>query len=67
MTRTGSNIVYDAATYLMDILAIVLALFWLGTIVFIAMEGYLDFAGVLLVTTVLVVAIALLDEFGLRE
>ena len=67
MARTGSNTVYDAATYLMDILAIMLALFWIGTIGFIAMEGFLDFAAVLIVITILVVAIALLDEFGLRE
>lgn len=67
MARTSSNIVYDVATYLMDILAVVLALFWLGAIVFIAMKGFLDFAAVLLIITALAVAIAALDEFSLLE
>lgn len=65
MARTGSNVVYGMTRYLMDILAVGLVLFWVGAMAFIGMQGYVDFAIVMLLITILVVIIALRDEFNL--
>lgn len=67
MAFTESNIQYDIATYIIDILAIAMLAIYLGITVFIGMKGFVDFSIFLALFLVFVVLIALTNEFGYFE
>lgn len=67
MSTSSSNTRYTIATYIADIVGILLGIGWLAILVFFAMSQYKDMAVVLGIFTVFVIIVALWNEFGLFE
>lgn len=67
MVGISSDTPYEIARYAIEAGGILLLLFWFGIIGLLVVNEYLDFAGILVGLTLLVVVIALVNESGMLE
>lgn len=64
MALRDSNALYEIATYSIDILAILIIVGYIGMVVFIAMNGFLDLAIVFAIFLIFGLFVAITNEFG---